>query len=389
MGGRVKSHMRVFLSADLVGSTKLKNRLNHQELIEKYRARRDVIAKLRDQDPTLQIGKELETAAVLESLGIGGEDYDWAEVVRRFYEGVHSEFQLALKGAGFDQAFVEHLAPWKAVGDELIYELEAGGRKNLHRIAIAFLRAVRAMDSKIPDAGNQATTGLRVKGAAWVAGFPVRNRQVELPPDKRPDFLGPDMDSGFRIAKCTRAGMLVVSVELAELLGECQGDYAPMLGKIVGWEKLPGVWNDHAYPVIWADFPDSHPASESHRAKSFTAWDQEECRWCKSWEDVLKPKQQLSVLAKFLTDTRASLPASLGLVNPYVLGDPLEDQEIPLSHREIHELLESIERHQPAVQRQGSDDGPGVADNAIRVDDDVASATDLVKYRDEPSVDVE
>ena len=47
MAQTVESCLRVFLTADLVGSTKLKNRLNHQELLEKYRSRLHVIDKLR------------------------------------------------------------------------------------------------------------------------------------------------------------------------------------------------------------------------------------------------------------------------------------------------------------------------------------------------------
>jgi hypothetical protein len=267
MGDKVESSMRVFLSADLVGSTKLKNRLNHQELLEKYRSRCHVVEKLRMQDGKLPISEETERAAVLESLGVSTDDFDWATVVQAFYEGIHSGFVAALESAHEGHAAgirpANGFKPWKAVGDELIYAIPISGRRELHQVTIAFLQAIRELDSKIGKRPGSGTAGLRIKGAAWVAGFPVRNREIMLPSVDRPDFLGPEMDTGFRIGKCTRSGMLVVSLEMAELLGECRAQYAPMFGRIVGWEPLKGVWNDQRYPVIWVDFPDSHPAAET------------------------------------------------------------------------------------------------------------------------------
>ncbi len=255
MTSPIESRMRVFLSADLVGSTKLKNRLNHQELLEKYRSRCHVVEKLRKQDATLNISDDIERAAVLESLAVSTEDFDWATVVRAFYEGLHTEFVTAIEELReshvIGDALANSIKPWKAIGDELIYEISVPGRLELYHITMGFLRTIREMDRKIGERSGGVSVELRIKGAAWVAGFPVRNREIILPAlNERWDFLGPDMDTGFRIAKCTRAGMLVVSIELAELLGECQGKVSPMLGKIVGWEELAGVWNDKRYPVI-------------------------------------------------------------------------------------------------------------------------------------------
>ncbi len=360
MAATVQSSLRVFLSADLVGSTKLTNRLNHQELLDKYRSRLHVIEKLRTQDPALVISPEIETAAVLESLAVSTDDFDWATVVYNFYQAIHTEFVSALGEMNqpedihiqLDKSF----KPWKAVGDELIYAVPCTGRRELHHVVVAFLCAVREVDSKIRKTLGDVRAVLRIKGAAWVAGFPVRNREIALPPDDRPDFLGPDMDTGFRIGKCTRSGMLVVSVELAELLGECQGKYAPMLGKIVGWEDLKGVWNDQRYPVVWIDFPDSHPAAEAQKAIPFSLWDQEESPWCKVWEDGRNPKRQLSDLANTLRDLRQALPKSLGLVDPYIVDDPLETSGLPPEHKQILDLLQTIEAHKKEYSRQEADD---------------------------------
>lgn len=390
MAGGIESKLRVFLSADLVGSTKLKNRLNHQELLDKYLSRGHVIEKLRKQDGALAIPVEIERAAVLESLAVSTDDFDWATVVCAFYEGIHTEFVTALEDqreAGeIDKTFSVGIKPWKAVGDELIYEVHVNGRRELYQVTTAFLRAIRVMDGKIGNRPGGATKGLRIKGAGWVAGFPVRNREIKLPPDDRSDFLGPEMDTGFRIAKCTRAGMLVVCVEMAELLGESQATFADMLGKIVGWEKLQGVWNDQRYPVIWIDFPGSHPAANAHPAPAFSMWDREDCQWCKTWSDESKPKQQLSKLAETLRELRDALPKSLGLVDPYILDDRLESRGPPPEHLQILDLLNAIEAHRTEANRQDAEE---TARDGDPIENDVAQVADLVKRAAKQSPGIE
>jgi hypothetical protein len=376
------SQLRVFLSADLVGSTKLKNRLNHQELLAKYRARKHVVEKLRRADAALSIAENVEQTALLESLGVSDDDFDWATVVCSFYQGIHASFVNALyesKECGELEwpDLEDRFKPWKAVGDELIYETLISGRAELHLVTIAFLKAIREMDRKVSEGGGDGQADLRIKGAAWVAGFPVRNRRIELPPDNRPDYLGPDMDTGFRIGKCTRSGMLVVSAEMAELLGECQGRFAPMLSKIVGWEELKGVWNNQKYPVIWVDFPDSHPASESHAAKQFSIWEVEESSFCKAWE-AQEAKRQLSDVAKTLRGIRSGLPKSLGLVDPYIIGDTLETGEINPDHQQILDLLHAIDRHRREANRQ--DAGPGATRDET-LDQKKKSLRNLVQKR--------
>ena len=383
MADENESNVRVFLSADLVGSTNLKNRLNHQVLLEKFQSRCHVVQKLRIQDGKLPISEEIERAAVLESLAVSTVDFDWATVVRAFYEDLHSGFATALKvireGGVSGQTWKNEIKPWKAVGDELIYEIPVRGRRELHDVTIAFLQAIRELDGKFGNRSEGGAAGLRIKGAAWVAGFPVRNREIKLPPDDRPDFLGPDMDTGFRIAKCTRSGMLVVSVEMAELLGEGQGQFESMNGQIVGWVKLKGVWNDQRYPVIWVDFPDEHPAARERSATPFSLWDQEDCRWCKAWS-VPSRKSKLFKLAETLRVLRKALPPSLGIVDPYIMGDKLETEKLPDEHAQILKLLSAIDRHRQEANRQ-------VAVETVRDDDrliesDVAQVTHLLQRSD-------
>lgn len=63
------------------------------------------------------------------------------------------------------------------------------------------------------------------------------------------EFLGNDIDAGFRIAKYTQDRRLVVSFELAYLLSETTQELQKL--NIITYKKLKGVWKDKLYPIIW------------------------------------------------------------------------------------------------------------------------------------------
>ena len=142
---------------------------------------------------------------------------------------------------------------------------------------------------------------------------------------------------------------------MAELLGEGDATFAPMAATIVGWEKLSGVWNDHMYPVIWVDFPSSMRIAPSHSAAEFSEWEQAECRWCKAWASADETRPEISSLRQQLESLRESLPASLGIVNPYITGDKLETEDIPSNHMAIAKLLDLVRGHSEAESDAGDD----------------------------------
>jgi hypothetical protein len=99
----------------------------------------------------------------------------------------------------------------------------------------AFLRALNAYGRQLDANGKY----MDVKGAGWLAPFPFPNitvtathssttadeslDELERKADETPssyDFLGKDIDSGFRVARYAAADRFVASVELAWLLSE-------------------------------------------------------------------------------------------------------------------------------------------------------------------------
>src|SRR6266542_2947096 len=85
-----------------------------------------------------------------------------------------------------------------------------------------------------------------------------RLRNIIIPISRCPtsldrDFLGPDIDAGFRISKFALRKRLVASAHLAWLLykerANCSGIENQL--RIVGLEALKGVWGGRHYPIIW------------------------------------------------------------------------------------------------------------------------------------------
>lgn len=69
--------------------------------------------------------------------------------------------------------------------------------------------------------------------------------------DKVNDFLGHDIDTGFRVSKFSKYRVMSVSAELARVMVHiCSGCTKDKL-RLVGYEKLKGIWDERRYPVIW------------------------------------------------------------------------------------------------------------------------------------------
>jgi hypothetical protein len=108
---------------------------------------------------------------------------------------------------------------WKYIGDEAVLMAELTCNKyhpSLHVLALA--ETVKHFNS-ISEEGN--SNKIRCKGTAWVAGFPVKNIELDLPGSGGQvvkDFLGPSMDLGFRLSKVASDDRLIISASLAYLI---------------------------------------------------------------------------------------------------------------------------------------------------------------------------
>lgn len=339
-----ESELRLFLSVDIVGSTALKGEANYQTIAAHLRMLQKAA---KANDPT-----SIPTDA-LPSL----DEYDWVAIQQNTFGDFHSEFS---KTAQAEVTNAYEVFPWKALGDELIYSIRLRSRSQATKLVTSFISALRLIDKQL-----SAKSRIRLKAVAWVAGFPIGNRIVQIPapavfykhlgeevpfPYPRLDFWGPDMDIGFRLSRCTFPGMCVASAGLVELLGADKSNDQVRFAH-VGWEKLKGVWHERPYPIFWAELPSNHEADAT--AAVLTPWAIGEGPFVRSWETE-GSKREAKSHHKLLAAIRDAMPANFGLVRPYI---PEEDS-IPTDHQALLELIGKLPKGAAADQNTESETQP-------------------------------
>lgn len=238
---------RLFLSADLVGSTARKQSNPDQWL--------DDVLGFYQQFPVI----------VQETLGDSELSYP-----------------VDLDGGPIE------LELWKAVGDELIFSCVVREEHHVHLVVRGFVAALREWSERVVS--NKAA--LPLKGGAWIATFPSPDRAIAViakpsalvpelfDPDLEPeynnrkllaaieedehpeilwmDFVGPGMDTGFRVVANATPRRFMLSLEVAWLYAEAataEGDEDLFLeGEI----HMKGVWKGRGYPLFWLDTKHQH-----------------------------------------------------------------------------------------------------------------------------------
>lgn len=154
--------------------------------------------------------------------------------------------------------------------------------------------------------------------------------------------------------------MCVVSVELAQFLGECESTSQIRL-RHVGWEKLKGVWEDRPYPIFWAALPPEHPLSRGYN--EIKTWSEGESEFIRAWKQE-SPREAKEFLP-LIRDLRDQLPPALGIVKPYINA---EGDAIPEIHGSITKILQEhkrgVEGQQTTTDGAG-DTGSGAPDSSV------------------------
>lgn len=244
---------------------------------------------------------------------------EWSSSISGFFRDFPALFQrhAGLRGLGTGCDPVD--AVWKLLGDEVLFSFDVVDFAQTTALCAAFFDALVEYDRDL--AGGP----LRLKGLGWLAQFPFPNVEVVAGArsGQRADYIGPDMDIGFRLADSTRAGRLLVSIELAEQIAE-QAGTCNLLVHHVGWSNLRGINGGKPYPVFWTRSPDQ-PAAP------FNPWDTHTCELTRRFvsEPPISPDAILDLGRRFRTAVRPWRP-----VRPY-----LDIAHAPDEHREAIALL--------------------------------------------------
>lgn len=176
------------------------------------------------------------------------EGESWIEVAHGFYTSFPSLLEGAIDRISSPLTDPVNTSPglWKALGDELIFVAEVLRMEDLPPILKAFRETIQRWNLDFES------KGISIKGAAWLAGFPVMNSAIVGDDVDHLDFLGLSMDVGFRLGHHATPRRFMLSVELAYVLAVLESDLVGELG-YGGSDILKGVLRNRPYPVLSLD----------------------------------------------------------------------------------------------------------------------------------------
>jgi len=248
----LKPRLRIYLSADIIGSTAQKQ------------------SKLGALEPNGQ-----------------PNDPSWFTTIQGFYFEAQQSVREAWDGLADDLGEGHHLGEvptlWKTVGDEVLFTKLVSDHRQVLATVRCWMTALNGMREFLRREGNGR---LGVKSTVWLAEFPIRNKEVVLSGDSfsqsgpigdyfaengrilndfysgksdkiNIDYIGPSIDTGFRLTTQASARKLIISVEVAYILA-----MAPRLANQIvvpvdmrydGEIHLKGVMGGAGYPLFWID----------------------------------------------------------------------------------------------------------------------------------------
>ncbi|WP_343730475.1 hypothetical protein [Duganella sp.] len=272
-------HLRLFLSADIVGSTAFKQNASALQAQEQSATHSHVN---RSPFPS------------------------WFTIVLQFYQQAEQSFAMQWQeistqntsGDG-DDFFGDPPELWKTIGDEVLFSKRIDHPWQAVVCMHAWVATIEGLRGFLTD------NKLNVKSTAWLADFPLRNNEIVLRKVTTStlqdaddtyilnnqnalrdyyetnssgyirDFIGPSIDTGFRITQFASVRKLAISIELAYLLSceqvratkepklYARGNYVlpSFTLKYDGQQHLKGVLNGQAYPIFWIDLDPNNPLS--------------------------------------------------------------------------------------------------------------------------------
>lgn len=190
----------------------------------------------------------------------------WPLLITRFFEITVSEVPSSIAG----------MSVWKTRGDEVLFYKRVESFDDLINSTDSFLRVRNTIADLLHNEHTDARDkDVDIKATAWIAL--VKKVDLSLNQDKYADesnrkeltkknisvlvgykglpqqleFLGSEIDTGFRLTTWAIPQALTISAELAYLLSKHDATVYKERCRLVGHKKLKGSWNGRYYPVVW------------------------------------------------------------------------------------------------------------------------------------------
>ena len=163
---------------------------------------------------------------------------------------------------------------WKFIGDEVLFYLKVTNKNELFQSLPYLSKVVTQIENKLEKKSDYYDK-LFIKTTLWIADVTdeknlnyktsisnIKATNVIFTPPcghnsnlfiNHPDFIGFEIDLGFRISKYAHKNVIVVDAKLSYLLYKHRDllkDTNQNL-RIIRFEILKGIWRNHKYPIIW------------------------------------------------------------------------------------------------------------------------------------------
>lgn len=212
----------------------------------------------------------------------------WSNVFTNFYSQILMQFGVenykSQDSEYDDSSCIRKL--WKLIGDEVLLYVEIHDLKQLYAQVSSVYNALRTLLDKIADKvaaelspshcataclshcqdiRHVITSTLGIKTTVWIAqcseGSDKRSNIIYYPitPEsnlERVDFLGRDIDEGFRLAKYAAKNKLILSPLLGWLIwkgAQSDPDKEKIVNsnfKITAFAPMKGVWRNRNVPIV-------------------------------------------------------------------------------------------------------------------------------------------
>lgn len=257
-----------------------------ENILQQLRAKLDSNRKKKEPEVILFFSYDVVNSSLYKTINYHG----WAQVLTNIIKELNNRVKQE----------IEEVELWRVLGDEAIFivriksedELIAYVEKifkilvtTINDMKKAKLSLEKSLFSESEIKLMELQNVLSLKAAAWIAlvsEYSNEERFSENIFEKYDidgknnfyEFLGNDIDAGFRISKFTADGRLVVSAELAMILATRSNEVKKL--NIITYKHLKGIWNNKYYPIIWYHNIESSNQLKLEDTFQFDSEDQEE-----------------------------------------------------------------------------------------------------------------
>jgi len=198
----------------------------------------------------------------------------WLEPFAAFFRELPLVFMGQIASVFDDAEDLPNVWVWRVSGDDVVFLAEPEHADEAARLLKAFHLTVNLYHARI---SSRWPLGLR--GCCWAARFPERNIEIEIPEMATAgrgggmtyfEYLGPEVDAGFRIADHAPVGQVIVSLNLAEAIAYDAHGHGLWFHR-VGQEILKGVYAEQPYPLLLIGPSDPYPLGPAGPEPNATA----------------------------------------------------------------------------------------------------------------------